>query len=320
MVTSTAAGCSLTDPRIDTSGLKPRPIPTPSPTPSLPGSAAGADTEQALARLATAVLDSRDAARLGAQVRMLVGLVLADHRDHVVALRSPQPTSRPVPTGSPSPTTRTSPGTGAGKAATALRRLVAGERAAARLHRAAADATSGYTCLLWGSLAAAAGQYADALESGARTAAPPKPQQRRPLVPVTDLEAIQALLRQSHAMVYGYQLALGKLSGARADRAAGRLAQHRVLRDRLVDLLNERSADVPAAEPAYVPPIEVSNASRAVVLLRLMETRFLPFVGQWVAAAATGPTRSLALDELSAATLSARAWGAALQDWPGWPS
>ncbi|HEU5484266.1 MAG TPA: DUF4439 domain-containing protein, partial [Microlunatus sp.] len=137
-----------------------------------------------------------------------------------------------------------------------------------------------------------------------------------PVVGVVAAE--QQMVRQLHAAIYGYQLALGRLSGSRRDTAAADLRRHRILRDRLTARLINRQADVPVAAPAYVPSTTPRNAATAGKLIRQMETALVPFCGLWVAAADTPKVLTEALDQVGRTGRVARQWGASLPAWPGW--
>ena len=78
-------------------------------------------------------------------------------------------------------------------------------------------------------------------------------------------------------------------------------------------------ADVPAAEPAYAPARDPRTAADASRLIRTMQTRLQPYAGLLLAAAGSRAARTRALGVLSASTAAARAWGAPLLAWPGWP-
>jgi hypothetical protein len=134
-----------------------------------------------------------------------------------------------------------------------------------------------------------------------------------------DVAAVQELVRQLHAMVYGYQLAIGKfkvLSGTR-QRAERELLATRVFRDRMIVWLRKRSADVPAAASAYVPSVTPRNAATAGKLIMRMHTALQPFCGLWLAAAASQADRAQALSALGAEVKTARSWGAPVGAWPG---
>ena len=101
----------------------------------------------------------------------------------------------------------------------AVDQLLAAESKAAVAHRARALTTEGLASLLWGSLAVSSTHLAailrgadlagDSPDPTVATVAAPRARAPMPLVPV--VEAEQEMVRQLHAIVYGYQLALGRL-------------------------------------------------------------------------------------------------------------
>jgi len=97
-------------------------------------------------------------------------------------------------------------------------------------------------------------------------------------------------------------------------------SKDRALRDRLISALLARKASVPAAEPAYVPSVRVRNAATAGQLIARMETAFVPFAGQWLAAAALPADQDLAWATMRRAAALARTWGGPVTVWPGWPT
>ena len=114
------------------------------------------------------------------------------------------------------------------------------------------------------------------------------------------MAAVQEMVRQLHAMVYGYQLAIGKLKvlSKTRPRAERELLSTRVFRDRLIAWLRKRSAEVPAAEPAYVPSVVPRNAATAGKLIMRMHTALQPFCGLWLAAAESHADRTQALERI----------------------
>jgi hypothetical protein len=223
-----------------------------------------------------------------------------------------------MPSGSPTPTAAT----GSVRVATRLALLRADELAAATAYLDRARTSSGVESLFWASLGSAATAYAEAL-----TAAPGFPTERAlgtspvepaVLVPPGEVAAMQTLITQLHGVIYGYQLCIGRLDGTRRAEAELRLRHHRALGDRLADALVARSATVPAAAPAYVPPIRPTNAARATALVRRMEVGLQPWAGRWVAASADDPTRRVAVAALASGTRTAARWGSPLPVWPGW--
>jgi hypothetical protein len=125
-----------------------------------------------------------------------------------------------------------------------------------------------------------------------------------------------------HAIVYGYQLAIGKLKvlSKQRPKAERELLAQRVFRDGLIVWLGKHSAEVPVAEPAYVPSVVPRDPATAGRLITRMQTALQPFCGLWLAASTTQPDRQRALSALTTAVQTARSWGAPLAAWPGWSS
>jgi hypothetical protein len=281
--------------------------------------AAAATREQTLAAQAEAVLSGSARTKLTSGQRGLLTAVRDAHLAHLAALRSPDPTVRPTPSASGTPAA--DPSFGKLPLATALRTLAAGERAAAAAGRTASLRSSGFVALLHGSISAAADWQAAGLTSKnglpvAKAAAP----QALPMV--SDNEAVADLVAQLHALVYGYQLALGKLPvlSKRHQRALAELSSARSLRDRLIAILDGRKVEVPVPEPAYVPAVRVQDAASAARSILLMRSALLPYCGLFLAAADSTADRTLAFDTLAGAASVARTWGAPLRTWPGWPA
>jgi hypothetical protein len=164
----------------------------------------------------------------------------------------------------------------------------------------------------------AASRYAAAL--GHDGAVPIASSKRGELPDLSADQAVAELVAQLHALVYGYQLAIGKLPvlGKRHARAVAELLRVRILRERLISILTKRSITVPVPQPAYVPSLRVHDAASAEKLIARMQSALLPFCGLFVAAA-TGKDRQLAFDTLAATARTARSWGGPLSAWPGWP-
>ncbi len=199
-----------------------------------------------------------------------------------------------------------------------LRLLARRETAATDRHEHDALSSSGLEALELGSMSVAAATFA----AVATDRDPPSVRavrSREPAALLSDVEAVQQLVAQLHAMVYGYQLAIGRLPvlHSRRPRAIRELRQHRILRDRYIAWLNKREADVPAAEPAYVPTTVPHNAATSSRLIRQMQTALQPFCGLWLAAAGDAD-RPAALTQLRSTTDLALSWGAPLQAWPGY--
>jgi len=315
------AGCSVSPavaPRPGTTGATaPGVTPgvaSPAPSPAVP---AAATAEQKLSAYAAAVLTGPHRKDLSGDERRLVTFLRDAHADHAVALAGDDPTSRPT-AAAPSPTAA-APDLRKLSLRDSLEWLARTEAAQAAAQRRSATSATGLSALLHGSLAVAAEAYAAAL----RASDPPSvsgPEAHRPAALLTDVAAVQQLVAQLHAVVFGYQLAIGKLtySSAARTRAVSELADARELLDARIAFLLGRRADVPAAEPAYAPSFDVRSAGDAKRLVRTVQARLEPFVGLTLAAAGTAKARTQALTLLAATGRTARAWGSPLQAWPGW--
>ena len=286
---------------------------TGSPAATPQGTSESAAIELALADLAGATLSGRQRSSLTRAQRELLSAVRGGHLDHATALHSPEPTSRPEPSSTTSPR----PGTVAPKKAIAA--LIKQERSAASRHAKSALGSTGFDALLWASMSVAASSYASALAAGKAHATEKSPRSQLP--ELAEPDAISELVAQLHALVYGYQLAIGQLrvlSRARA-RAVTELRRIRVLRDRLVAILAARSTDAPVPQAAYVPSVRVHDAASAGQLIEQMQSALLPHCGLFLASASTASNRKLAFDTLAGTAATARSWGAPLTAWPGWP-
>ncbi len=291
------------------------PSPAPGPAPSLPPAAVA---ELRLSAFAGAVLSGSHRKDLSGGQRRLLTFLRDAHTDHGSVLASADPSARPTTSGHP-------PSAGAPNLKglslkNSLERLARQEATQAAAHRRTATSASGLAALVSGSLAVAADAYAAAL----RASDPPSvsaEKARKPAALLTDVASVQQLVAQLHAVVFGYQLAIGKLKYASAarPRAVAELAAARTLLDTQITFLLSRKADVPAAEPAYAIGFDVRSADDARRLARTMQARLEPFVGLTLAAAATPKARAQALALLTTTSKRARTWGAPLQTWPGWP-
>jgi hypothetical protein len=310
------AGCSSSESAVDapistpaTSNPPASATASPSPTgvESHP-SAGAAAPEQALAALAAAILVGPQRQQLSKDRRTLLTFVRNAHTAHASAIANPLPSQSPVKLGGQS-------------LSSSLALLARRESAAAGRYRGVALKSTGRDALLWGSLSVSSGSFAAAINlanpPGVRPVAAP-----RPVEVLSEVAAVQEMVRQLHAMVYGYQLAIGKfkLLSKTRPQAERELLATRIFRDRLIAWLRKRSAEVPAAEPAYAPSVVPRNAATAGRLIRRMHTALQPFCGLWLAAAASQADRAQALSALGSAVKIARSWGAPLGAWPGWSS
>jgi hypothetical protein len=319
LATPWLAGCSPNSASVDTPAVTPSlnpestpaagTTPIPSPTAAKPNSSvAAAGPEQELAALAVAILAGPYHKQLSKEQRRLVTFLRNAHTAHARAFADPLPTQAPVKLD--------------GQSLNSSLALLAGrETAVARRYRHTALQAKGSEALLFGSVSLAATTFAVALSSSN----PPPTRQvtdRKPVEILPEIAAIQELVRQLHAMVYGYQLAIGKLKvlSRQRPKAERELLNQRIFRDRLIAWLRRRSAEVPAAEPAYVPSVVPRNPATAGKLIMQMQTALQPFCGLWLAAAVSQADRQQAFSALGSAMNTARSWGAPLNAWPGWSS
>ena len=309
------AGCAPSDPAVDSpptpgtpspaAGSSPAASPSATPAPSNP-TAGQAAREQDLAALAAAILVGPHRNELSKDRRQLLTFLRNAHTAHAQAITSPLPAPAPVRISEMSLNR-------------SLALLSRRETAAAGHYRSAALKATGSEALLWGSVSVAAASFAPVVGSSNPPAARPVAS-RQPVEVLPEATAVQELVRQLHAVVYGYQLAIGKFKVLSAQRrkAERELLAHRVFRDRLIVWLRRHSADVPAAEPAYVPSVVPRNPASAGRLIMRMQTALQPFCGLWLAASTTQPDRQQALTALTTAMKTARSWGAPLAAWPGY--
>jgi hypothetical protein len=282
---------------------------SPSPTPAASNPSAGAAApEQALAALAAAILTGPQRKQLSKDRRQLLTFLRSAHTAHAQAITNPLPTPASAKIGGMSLNS-------------SLGLLARRETSAASHYRGAALKATGSDALLWGSLSVAAGSFAAAVGSANPPATRPVAD-RQPVEVLSEVVAVQELVRQLHAIVYGYQLAIGRLKvlSRQRPKAERELLAERIFRDRLIAWLKKHSADVPAAEAAYVPSVVPRDAATAGKLIMRMQTALQPFCGLWLAASTTPADRQRALAALTNAVRTARSWGAPIGAWPGWSS
>jgi hypothetical protein len=308
---STRAVESLGDTQSSAPPSSPGAFATPNPDPTAvdPNQYAGeAASQQALAAIAAAILGGPYRQQLSKDRRTLITFLRDVHTAHARATAGQLPSQTPVKIGGESLNS-------------SLALLERRETAAAGSYRQTSLRAEGTDALLWGSMSIAAGSFAAAV----RAEKPPATsaiRDRKQIEILPEVAAVQELVRQLHAMVYGYQLAIGKLKvlSELRPRAEHELLALRILRDRLIAGLRKRSAEIPAAEPAYVPSVIPRNPATAGRLIMRMQTAFQPFCGLWLVASSSQTDRQQALSALGWAVRTARAWGAPLSAWPGWSS
>ncbi|MDO5678575.1 MAG: hypothetical protein Q4G35_13855, partial [Propionibacteriaceae bacterium] len=238
-------GCQASNPVIRGGPTAP-PALEPAPTePAVPAQENSLVHEVTLATLAGTAHDDAAARQIDAQTTAVLGWLAAGHDVHVTALLDARPARRSTtaPTPAPGRTPRTRPAPTdtlvAGPAPEVIRQLHDLLEAALVDYRTAAIGGQGTSALLWGSLAAYARSAQAALARSAPRPEPPAIAVRE-LEPWSDAEAEQQALRQVHALIYGYQVAIGQLVREEERAAYAALVQRRALRDHLAAALRER--------------------------------------------------------------------------------
>ncbi|HHV22690.1 MAG TPA: DUF4439 domain-containing protein, partial [Propionibacterium sp.] len=248
-------GCQASVPVVRGGPTAPPLDASPTPSPVRPDQDTALGHEITLSAMAGQAHESADALDLGPGQRATVGWLATGHSLHASALEHPNPAHRsttpppPVPGGTPRPRPPVSESLTGSTREEALDQLRNRLQRALEDYRRATGETRGSTALVWGSLAAYARSAQTAL---VRDAARPEPPDipARELAPWSDAEAEQQALRQIHALIYGYQVAIARLSGEENRAARDALVQRRTQRDRLAATLRERGQAAPAAEPA----------------------------------------------------------------------
>lgn len=237
---------------------------------------------------------------------------------------SATPSRASTPSRSSTPSSSHSVGSDPSKAIATLRTL---EKSAAGQHRDRAldphgpDDRLEELTLLWGSLSTAAGSYAATLTDSHHETPKAAARHREAVrMPPTD-QAIRHLVTQLHATIFGFQTALGRLSGKSAAQARTRLTTYRRLRDTAGVWLTEHKRTVPNEKAAYRLPVQPKDSSTAITLIITIEDRILPYLGQWLATADTAGNRKTALEALEDCWTSANSWSSPphVPVWPGWP-
>ncbi len=95
---------------------------------------------------------------------------------------------------------------------------------------------------------------------------------------MTPVEEIQSCLAGEHAALYGFGVLGGRLAGVAGGSRWQQLAyaaydDHRVLRDKLVDVVLDLGAEPVAAEGAYATPFAVRGLTDCRRLAQLLERR-----------------------------------------------
>lgn len=124
-------------------------------------------------------------------------------------------------------------------------------------------------------------------------------------------DALALALGAEHAAIWGYGVVGAALEpGARGAAAAAETA-HRDVRDRVVDLLSERSVPVSGSEGAYELPFPVLSPVDAAALAVVLEEGTSAAWVRVLDQAAERSTRELAVAALTGAEVRAVGWRAA---------
>ena len=344
LILGTGLGLGIAGCTADNSPAPPEPSASPTPQPEpLPGTVDGAALESSLAEFAywTATVFEDD---LSAADARLLSALQVTHRQHaavlsaedVFAVPGPLPSDSPTgsssstPSPSPSPSTLQPPIEIGDDLDAAFANLASLESTVAEGHQRLAvnplpnqdhqleEDQLRKLVLLWGSLAAAASGYAAACKRRVDPGKRVHGAERVAAVWPGPVEALQHVLQQTYAMIFGYQTAIAAMLGKDAERARSRLSALRNLRDELSGRLADGDHQVPSPHPAYQLPVQPTNGSKARKLLGRMEAGYLPHLGQWLGTETddrTDPIESLIMTSESAGL-----WSPAIQVWPGWPT
>ncbi|CAA9368703.1 MAG: hypothetical protein AVDCRST_MAG21-474 [uncultured Nocardioidaceae bacterium] len=138
---------------------------------------------------------------------------------------------------------------------------------------------------------------------------------------MTAVEALQACLQAEHATVYGYGVVGGRLAAVGGRRwqalAASAYAEHRTLRDGLIEVIDGALDAAPvAAEASYTLPFAVRTFADCRRLARLLEARCSTVYANAVAET-VDDTRALVAAGLRDTAVRSLRWGAPVEAFPG---
>ena len=129
-------------------------------------------------------------------------------------------------------------------------------------------------------------------------------------------DALTELVEAHRAAAHGDGVLAVRLAGAQREAARTQLTGHTAAAEALVDVARAAGVEVGPAQPAYVVE-RPADAAAATALALGLGLDVAGAAGALVAAT-TGDWRVLATDQVVAAALTARTWGA-LPDFPGVP-
>lgn len=133
-----------------------------------------------------------------------------------------------------------------------------------------------------------------------------------------EVAALQEALAGVHAACWGYGV-LGPKLGEDEARGTATYTMYRSLRNQLIGLLQARSADPVAAEPAYRLPFQVTGSQTARRLAAHLEDGCAAAFADLVAGAAGSDIRMLGARLLQQCAQRRISWGADPVAFPGLP-
>ncbi len=298
-----AAGCSVSDPRINGTA---RPIYSP-PVPVPP---VGADHLAGLEAGAAALLTAMAGAPWAGGDAPRYQLIADVHQTHRAVLASPDPLLRQPATVDPA--TIAAPGTRDQALATASSMFTTLQQA----HTVLAGQATGELAAFWASQAASALQSRRALTttvSGVTKAVP-----LREVAVLSPAAAGNDLLDRYHEAVYGLESALGRLTASNPARPAlGRVVLAvKAQRDALAARSRAASQTPVPGAPVYSIPATTSDDAALVLVGRLLAA-VTEAAAVAVASAATGVTTGV--QDLADASTLGLPLGLGMADYPGWP-
>lgn len=124
----------------------------------------------------------------------------------------------------------------------------------------------------------------------------------------TENAALREALAAEHAAVWGYGVVGAALGADAAPAVVAAETAHRDVRDRVTALLDDRGAELVAAEGAYALPFPVLSAVDAAALAVVLEDGTAAAWVRVLDQAAERETRELAVGFLGAAEVRAVGW------------
>jgi hypothetical protein len=124
----------------------------------------------------------------------------------------------------------------------------------------------------------------------------------------TENTALRGALAAEHAAVWGYGVVGAALDAAARGQATTSETAHRDVRDRIIRLLDERSADPVGAEGAYALPFPVLSATDGATLAVVLEDGVSAAWVRVLDQAVERTTRELAMGALTTAEVRAVGW------------